>query len=91
MSKGPIGRSSSFTVNSLDPPCCFLSLVVGADSSLKGDPGILALAESVGGNVQGKPETESCEVSELHDPEDPESRPPRRQSTWGHSAVSPLF
>ena len=36
-----------------------------------------------------KPETESCEVSHLHDPGGPESRSPRGQSTWGHSAVSP--
>ena len=41
--------------------------------------------------MQEKTKAESCQVSELHDPEDPESRPPRRQSTWGHSAVSPLF
>ena len=86
-----MGRSSSFTVNSVYPPHCFLSLVVGADSWLKGDPGILALAEGVGGNVQGKPEAESCEVSDPCDPEDPGSRSPRGQSTWGHSAVSPLF
>ena len=76
-------------MNSVHPPHCFLSLVVGADSWLKGDPGILTLVEGVGGNVQGKPEAESCEVSDLHDPEDPESRSPRGQSTWGHSAVSP--
>ena len=68
-------KSSNFTVNSVHPPSCFLSLVAGADSWLKGDPGILALAEGVGGNVQGKPEAESCEVSDLHDPEDPGSRP----------------
>ena len=36
-----------------------------------------------------KTETESCEVSDLHDPEGPESRYPRGQSTWGHSTVSP--
>ena len=36
-----------------------------------------------------KPQTESCEVSNLHDLERPESRSPRVQSTWGHSAVSP--
>ena len=41
---------------------------MGADSWLKGDPGILALAEGVEGNVQGKPEAESCEVSDLCDP-----------------------
>ena len=41
--------------------------------------------------MQSKPEAESCEVSDLHDPEDPGSRSPRGQSTWGHSAVSPLF
>ena len=76
-------------MNSVHPPHCFLSLVVGADSWLKEDPGILALTEGVGGNVQGKPEAESCEVSDLHDPEDPGSRAPRGQSTWGHSAVSP--
>ena len=84
-------KSSNFTVNSVHPPRCFLSLVAGADSWLKGDPGILALAEGVGGNVQGKPEAESCEVSDLCDPEDPGSRSPRGQSTWGHSAGSPLF
>ena len=56
---------------------------------MKEDPGILALAEGVGGNVQGKPEAESCDVSDLHDPEDPGSKSPRGQSTWGHSAVSP--
>ena len=72
-------------------PCCFLSLAVGVDSWLKGDPGSLALAEGGGGNVQGKPEAESCEVSDLGDPEDPGSRSPRGQSPWGHSAVSPLF
>ena len=77
-------------MNSVHPPRCFLSLIVGADSWLKGDPGILALAEGVGGNVQGKPEAESCEVRDLHDPEDPESRSPGGQSTWEHSAVSPL-
>ena len=75
-------------MNSVQPPRCFLSLVVGADSWLKKDPGILVLAEGVGGNVQGKPEAESCDVSDLHDPEDPGSRSPRGQSTWGHSAVS---
>ena len=75
-------------MNSVHPPRCFLSLVVGADFWLKGDPGILALAEGVGGNVHGKPEAESCDVSDLHDPEDPGSRSPRGQSTWGHSAVS---
>ena len=84
-------KSSNFTVNSVHPPRCFLSLVAGADSWLKGDPGILALAEGVGGNVQGKPEAESCEVSDLHDPEDPGSRSPRGQFTWGHRAVSPLL
>ena len=41
--------------------------------------------------MQGKPEVESCEVSEFHDPEDPGSRSPRGQFTWGHRAVSPLF
>ena len=76
-------------MNSVHPPHCFLSLVVGADSWLKEDPGILALAEGVGGNEQGKPEAESCDVSDLHDPEDPGSKSPRGQSTWGHSAVSP--
>ena len=91
VSKGPVGRSSSFTVNSVHPPRCFLSLVVGADSWLKKDPGILVLTEGVGGNVHGKPEAESCDVSDLHDPEDPGSRSPRGQYTWGHSAVSPLF
>ena len=75
-------------MNSVHPPRCFLSRVVGADSWLKEDPGILALAEGVGGNVHGKPEAESCDVSDLHDPEDPGSRSPRGQSTWGHSAVS---
>ena len=39
--------------------------------------------------MQGKPEAESCEVSDPCDPEDPGSRSPRGQSTWGHSAVSP--
>ena len=57
-------------------PCCFLSLAVGVDSWLKGDPGSLALAEGGGGNVQGKLEAESCEVSDLRDPEDPGSRSP---------------
>ena len=75
-------------MNSVHPPRCFLCLVVGTDSWLKGDPGILALAEGIGGNVQGKPEAESCEVSDPCDPEDPGSRSPRGQSTWGHSAVS---
>ena len=68
-------------MNSVHPPHCFLSLVAGADSWLKGDPGILALAEGVGGNVQGKPEAESCEVSDPCDPEmlgqdPPEDNPP---------------
>ena len=72
-----MGRSSSFTVNSVHPPCCFLSLVVGAESWLNGDPGILALAESGGGDVQGKLEAENHEVSDLHDPEDLESRFPQ--------------
>ena len=35
-----------------------------------------------------KPETESREVTDLRDPEDPGSRFPRVQSTWGHSAGS---
>ena len=38
--------------------------------------------------MQGKPEAERCEVSDPCDPEDPGSRSPRGQSTWGHSAVS---
>ena len=41
------------------------------------------------GMCRRKPQTESCEVSNLHDLERPESRSPRVQSTWGHSAVSP--
>ena len=37
-----------------------------------------------------QPETESGEVSGLHDPEDPRSRSPRETvPTWGHSAISP--
>ena len=37
-----------------------------------------------------QPETESGEVSDLHDPEDPGSRSPRETvPTWGHSAISP--
>ena len=37
-----------------------------------------------------QPETESSEVSDLHDPEDPGSRSPRETvPTWGHSAISP--
>ena len=84
-----MGRNSSFTVNSVHCPRRCLSLVVGADSWLKKDPGILVLAEGVGGNVQGKPEAESCEVSDLHDPEDPGSTSPRGQFTRVHSAVSP--
>ena len=92
MSKAPVGRSSSFTVNSVHPPRCFLSLVVGADSWLKEDPGILALAEGVGGNVHGKPEAESCEVSDLHDPEDPGSRPRSETHPPGDTVLSaPLF
>ena len=36
------------------------------------------------------PETESGEVNDLHDPEDPGSRSPRETvPTWGHSAISP--
>ena len=66
-------------------------LAVGVVCWLKGDPGSLALAEGGGGNVQGKLKAESCEVSNLHDPEDPGSRSPRGQSTWGHSAFSPLL
>ena len=50
----------------------------GMDSWLKGDPGSLALAEGRGGNMQGKPEAESCEISDLCDPEDRGSRPPQR-------------
>ena len=64
-------------------------LAVGVVSRLKGDPGVLALAEGRGGDVQGKLKAESCEVSDPRDPEDPGSRPPVRQSTWGHSGVSP--
>ena len=66
-------------------------LAVGVVCWLKGDPGSLALAEGGGGDVQGKLKTESYELSNLHDPEDPGSRSPRGQSTWGHSAISPLF
>ena len=66
-------------------------LAVGVVCWLKGDLGSLALAEGGGGDVQGKLKAESCEVSNLHDPEDPGSRSPRGQSTSGHSAVSPLF
>ena len=66
-------------------------LAVGVVCWLKGDLGNLALAEGGGGNVQGKLKAESCEVSNLHDPEDPGSRSPRGQSTWGHSAFSPLL
>ena len=65
-------------------------LAVGVDHWLKGDPGSLALAEGGGGDVQGKLKAECCEVSDPHDPEDPGSRSPRGQSTWVHSAVSPL-
>ena len=37
-----------------------------------------------------KPETESGEVSDLHESEDPRSRSPRETvPTWGHSAISP--
>ena len=64
-------------------------LAVGVGCWLKGHPGILALAEGGERDVQGKPETESCEVSDLCDPKDPGSRSPREQFTWGHSAVSP--
>ena len=87
----PVGRSSSFTMNSVYPPCCFLSLVVGADSWLKGESGILALADGRGRDVQGKPETESCEVSDLRDPEDP-VKIPQRDSPPGDTVPSaPLF
>ena len=55
----------------------------------EGESWYLGLAEGGEGGVQGKPEAESCEVSDLRDLEDPGSRPPRGQSTWGHSAVSP--
>ena len=66
-------------------PCWFLS-------SLRGwFAGSLALAEGGGGNVQGKPKAENHEVSDLCEPEGPGSRSPRGESTWGHSAVSPLF
>ena len=37
----------------------------------------------------GKTRVESHEVSDLHDAEDPGSRPPRVQSTWEHSAGTP--
>ena len=50
-------------------------LAVGVVCWLKGDPGILALAEVGGGYVQGKLKAESCEVSDPHDPEDPGSSP----------------
>ena len=66
-------------------------LAVGVVCWLKGDPGSLALAEGGEGDVQGKLKAESCELSNLHDPEDPGSRSPRGQSTWGHSAGSPLL
>ena len=64
-------------------------LAVGVLCWLKGDLGSLALAKGGGGDVQGKLKAESCEVSDPRDPEDPGSRPPVRQSTWGHSGVSP--
>ena len=64
-------------------------LAVGVVCWLKGDLGNLALAEGGGGDVQGKLKAESCEVSNLHDPEDPGSTSPRGQFTRVHSAVSP--
>ena len=68
----------------LHPKFCAPSMLVSVPdcgAGLLGDPGSLALAEGRGGDVQGKPETESCEVSDLRDPEDPGSRSPRGQST----------
>ena len=78
-------------MNSVYPPCCFLSLVVGADSWLKGESGILALADGRGRDVQGKPETESCEVSDLHDPEDLIKIPQRNSPSRDTVPSAPLF
>ena len=85
----PVGKSASFTLNSVHPPCWFLSLTVELACWLKGDPGSLALAEGRGGDVQGKPETESCEVSDLCDPEDPGSRSPQRTVCMGTQCRQP--
>ena len=62
-------------------------LAVGVLCWLKGDLGSLALAEGGGGDVQGKPETESCEVS---DPEDL-VKIPQRDSPPGDTVPSALL
>ena len=66
-------------------------LAVGVVCWLKGDLGSLALAEGGGEDVQGKLKTESCELSNLHDPEDPGSKSPRGQSTWGQYCQPPVL
>ena len=84
----PRGEELQLHHEFMHPLCWFLSLVVGADSWLKGDPDSLALEEGGGGNIQGKPEAESCEVIDLRDPEDPGSRPPPEDSPPGDTVRS---
>ena len=76
-------------MNSVHPPFWFLSLAVGMGSWLKVDPGSLASTKDIGGDVQGKPETESCEVSDLRDPEDPGSRSPSETVLLGTQCCQP--
>ena len=63
-------------------------LAVGVVCWLKGDLGSLALAEGGGGDVQGKLKAESCEVSNLHDPEGLGSRFPSETVPPGDTVPS---
>ena len=88
--RNPVWRSSSFTMNS-----CTLhaGICSGCGDGLLVEGRVLVswLWRRVEeGMCRRKPETESCEVNDLHDPKDPGSRSPRGQFTWGHSAVIPL-
>ena len=64
-------------------------LAVGVDRWLKGESWSLALAEGGERDVQGKLKTESGEVSVSMTLKILGQDPTVRQSTWGHSAVSP--
>ena len=86
-----VGRSSSFTMNSVHLPCSFLSVTVGLVCWLKGDSGSLALAEGGGRDVQGKPEEKAIRSVTSVTLKILGQDRPVRQFIWGHSAVSPLF
>ena len=87
--RDPVWRSSSFTMNSCTLHAGFCP---GCGGGLLVEGRVLVSwlwwrVEK--GMCRRKPETESHEVTDFHDPEDPGSRFPRVQSTWGHSAGSP--